>query len=168
MNKSKISLIASIILVFGTTSWLIINRTNKKKILTKLMSDLETGEKSEDPTSVGVLTKSTGALNPSYWKTVTGAKILTTANINQYVPYLRGMIHGTAGTSDEEGIIKFFTAFKSKTQTSYLAEKYQAKYGVSLAEDLKYIDYAIWPVNKFQTSYDLPKIIAVLVALPDK
>jgi hypothetical protein len=168
--KRKLSIIIPILLIAGTSTWIIINRIKKKKLHDQLIDDLQTGANSGDAQqSIGTLTKKGGALDPNYVDSVPSPKkLIASAGIAAGVKKIHGYIHGILG-SNEDALINFFSKCLAKTVVSQFAKAYQQTYKISLAEDLKTIDNVIGgSYNPFPGSADLPKIIAVISALPDK
>jgi hypothetical protein len=155
-----------LVIVGGTGVFLIINHFRKQALYNKLMKDLETGAKSEDTfQEIGVLTQSGGALDPAYYKKASST-LLSSDVAAADVKKLQGWIHGLFGISDETSIISFFKSLASKAQVSQLADLYLKTYNISLANDLKTVDYTLFalPVGE---AY-LPKIQAAIQSLPDK
>jgi hypothetical protein len=106
--------------------------------------------------------------NPQdYYVSVTtpGKKLLTQESLALLVKKFHGWIHGITG-SDEESIIKQFGLLRAKTEVSQIAERYQKTYNISLAEDLKTIDYT--PFGLKIGKPDLPSVISAISSLPDK
>jgi hypothetical protein len=165
--RSKLGIIIPGLIIAGTATWIIVNRVKKKKLYNQLLADLETGAKSGDAyQEMGTLTKKGGALDPGYVDSVSSPKkVITSAGVAAAVKKIHGYIHGLLG-SDEDALINFFSKVRAKTEVSQLAGAYQRTYNISLAEDLKTIDYTLGGIK--MGTPDLPKIIAAISALPDK
>lgn len=165
MNRKAI---LSISVVAGTGIYLIINKIHKNKLYAKLINDLNTGQGSGDTfQSLGTLTQSGGALNPSYYSGQSSSVQLTTTEVSDGVKKLNGWIHGLFGTSDQKSIIAYFKGLKSQVQVSQLSDAYQKTYNIALADDLKTVDYTLFGLPSFSTPY-LPQIQSAIQSLPTK
>jgi hypothetical protein len=172
MNKRKISIIASSVVIISVTTYILINRHKKKLLYEELMTLLQSGEgsgKVED--EVNAVSKSGAALDPKMWRDPSskgGFYKVETATAMATKIY--GMIHGTFGSSDEEGLLQYFKGILSQKAVSEIAEMYQTKYKVSLVNDIQYIDESIFGLQGIfgnQKMWSL-QIFKAIKALPNK
>jgi hypothetical protein len=73
--------------------------------------------------------------SPLYWKTISGAKLITRNATNA----LAKRIFDSMGffSDDEPGVFSVFTQLKTKTQVSWLADIFQQNYKMDLLDFLK-------------------------------
>lgn len=84
------------------------------------------GDSEEDKANTAVITSAAGYFSPNYWKTKSGANITTAAYADAWCT----MVYGAKGlfNDDEAKVYGAFAALKYKTQVSWLAQNFFAKY----------------------------------------
>lgn len=167
LNRKTITIAIAALTVAGTGIWVLANRAKKKRLYEELMNDLATGTKSGDATNTGALTVTGGAMNPNTFQNTPGASLQTFAAVQDQIKQINGWIHGFLGRSNEQALIDYFTKIGSKTKVSQVAYEYEKKYGIALAEDIKYIDYTPGGIS-LGTNFDVPKIVDIVNKLPLK
>lgn len=84
------------------------------------------GDSEEDKANEAAVTNAAGYFSPNYWKTKSGAHITTAAYADQWC----ALVYGAHSwyNDDEAKIYGAFAALKYKTQVSWLAQNFFAKY----------------------------------------
>ncbi len=125
-----------IVIVIIAALSLYFNKKNKEEQFQLLMQAVN-----ESKGSIGSAEdlKTSDPFNPRYWKTVSNAKVITSAIVNDLVKFIwdaKAPSVKNPITDDEKGVLAKFRTLGYKTQVSYLAEKFLAAKSRDLYEYL--------------------------------
>lgn len=100
--------------------------------------------------------------SPNFWRTQSNAMILTVADSERMVT---GLYDAFGAFDDcEECAIALLKSLRYQTQLSYLAEKFQARYGFDL---LSFLRGGLWPKDRL-SDFDVFQISEYIKKLPVK